>query len=106
MNYITIEKPSEDGTVIRHRYAVSEEVMETVGGLVADAEEVPVLPDTQGMMNTLLQSLPGMNRAIIYDMSEKPDSRSFEEVLAIYKSFNFVVADSKGKGTLNTRIGV
>lgn len=111
--HITVETPTEEGKTKALRYAVSEETYNRIAEILleggAASEEVQpaaTLPDmTNSFMNMMIPALTGQNKAVIYDLNEKPADKSFEEVLAIYKTFNWIAVDSKDKGTINTRIG-
>lgn len=110
--HITIEKPAaEGGDAKTLRYAVNEETFSRISEILAVAGEPVELPPTvpqsgttEQLMTAMIPMLTGRSKTIIYDMSEKPDDKEFAEVLAIYRNFNFVCVDGKGKERLNTTV--
>lgn len=72
-----------------------------------DKQKGASLPeDTQENVRRMLEMMCLTNRRpVIYDVGEKPEDRTMEEVLSIYKETGVLVIDGRGKSSINTRIG-
>lgn len=49
-------------------------------------------------------SFGSTEKPLIYDLSEKPDNFSIEEIIAKFKKEKVVLVESKGKKTINTKL--